>query len=523
MSVNLSASTPAAPAGNTNVTWQADGEGNISGYVPDATSIELQTNGVDNASQTKLNLKNGTNITVSNSGADVTIDGPSSLPPSGSAGGDLSGSYPNPTVAKVNGGSVPASQPFVGTNSSSQIVAATAGALPNGTTATTQTQGDGSTKVATDAYVDTGLATKQSTLTGTGIARNTGACTELSGDATTSGSNAVTVVKVNGASVPVSATALGSNGSSQLVDNTSLVQLKSEKDAASGYAGLDSGTMLKLAEMKLGRNLQTGTSYTVADADRAKVVQFNNAAAIAVTLPQAGASSTFIDGWWCYLKNIGTGVATVTPTTSTIDGATVMVMPPGASALIFSDGSNYTLVNSGVMTTNNYFFSAGSQQWSGAGSGGAGVVTGNDVNGVLFNLFQPQIIKHISAKCSLGASGVTGAFGLCDHLGNKLFSSGSQSMTTTNTQYFITLSGTWLLLPGTYRFVWTLSNTTATFFPFSAWNIGSSLTAIQNANFIKFFKASSAASGGDIPSSLGTFTASGVAMTSGIPFVAFES
>jgi hypothetical protein len=38
-------------------------------------------------------------------------------------------------------------------------------ALPNGTTATTQGAGDGSTKLATTAYVDTGLGTKQATLT----------------------------------------------------------------------------------------------------------------------------------------------------------------------------------------------------------------------------------------------------------------------------------------------------------------------------------------------------------------------
>lgn len=36
------------------------------------------------------------------------------------------------------------------------------GALPNGTTATTQSQSDASTKVATTAYVDTGLGTKMS-------------------------------------------------------------------------------------------------------------------------------------------------------------------------------------------------------------------------------------------------------------------------------------------------------------------------------------------------------------------------
>jgi hypothetical protein len=37
--------------------------------------------------------------------------------------------------------------------------------LPNGTSGTTQSQADGTTKLATDAYVDTGLAAKQNTLT----------------------------------------------------------------------------------------------------------------------------------------------------------------------------------------------------------------------------------------------------------------------------------------------------------------------------------------------------------------------
>lgn len=34
MSRNLSSTTPAPPGGNTNVTWQADANGNVSGYVP---------------------------------------------------------------------------------------------------------------------------------------------------------------------------------------------------------------------------------------------------------------------------------------------------------------------------------------------------------------------------------------------------------------------------------------------------------------------------------------------------------
>lgn len=102
-------------------------------------------------------------------------------------------------------------------------------------------------------------------------------------------------------------------------------------------------------------NAQTGTTYTVLDGDCGKLVTTSNAASIAVTLPQAGASSQFVAGWSAIISNIGAGTNTITPTTSTINGGATLDLMTNQAAMIVSDGTNYSalIFRSGSTGTGN--------------------------------------------------------------------------------------------------------------------------------------------------------------------------
>jgi hypothetical protein len=108
-----------------------------------------------------------------------------------------------------------------------------------------------------------------------------------------------------------------------------------------------------------GVNAQTGTTYTVLTGDRYKLVTFSNASPVAVTLPQAG-STGFGNSFEFEAKNIGVGTVTITPTTSTIDGAATITLTTGQSVRIYSDGTNYfTSVGKSSPSTLEYLGTSG--------------------------------------------------------------------------------------------------------------------------------------------------------------------
>lgn len=94
------------------------------------------------------------------------------------------------------------------------------------------------------------------------------------------------------------------------------------------------------------RNAQTGTTYTVLADDHARHTTYNNASAVAVTLPQA--TGNFNNGFCGIHENLGAGLVTITPTTSTINGAATLTLSTGERYLIDSDGTNYRAASFGL-------------------------------------------------------------------------------------------------------------------------------------------------------------------------------
>jgi hypothetical protein len=88
----------------------------------------------------------------------------------------------------------------------------------------------------------------------------------------------------------------------------------------------------------------TSSPDTILDTDQMSGVVYNSGSAVAVTLPQAGTAG-FKKGTKFFLQNVGAGLVTITPTTSTIScltsGASTQTLTTGQGITIISDGTNY--------------------------------------------------------------------------------------------------------------------------------------------------------------------------------------
>lgn len=115
---------------------------------------------------------------------------------------------------------------------------------------------------------------------------------------------------------------------------TSRIVLSGTAQVRFVYAAEDIGALR-------GTRAVTGTSDVIAQNDLGRAITYSNASPIAASIAQAGASSLFLDGWSTEVKNTGAGALTVTPATSTINGAATLVLAQNLGAFIWSDGTNF--------------------------------------------------------------------------------------------------------------------------------------------------------------------------------------
>jgi len=224
-----------------------------------------------------------------------------------------------PTTAGTSG------QPLLsGGGGSAAMTFATLGVAAGGTGIASGTSGGVPCFTAAATIASSAALTSGQLVTGGGA----GACPSvgnLSGDVSTSGSTATTISKIQGNAV-------------------SLTSLNA------GDLFYWNGTQWTNGKPGMTVNLQSGTSYTVQGAsssssgDLAKLISFSNSSAVAVTLPQCG-STGFGNGFVIYVHNRGSGTVTVTPTTSTVDGAASLALTQGQKAAITcntGDGNYYS-------------------------------------------------------------------------------------------------------------------------------------------------------------------------------------
>jgi hypothetical protein len=140
---------------------------------------------------------------------------PTALPPNGLAGGDLSGSYPNPMVAQIGGAALPTSGSITKTNSASQLVAAVAGTdyvAPSG-------------NITGNAATATALASAPTTCNSGNYARGVGANGNATG-CTPANAGTVTSVTFTGDGTVLSSTPSAADTGSGTVTATLNTQTK---------------------------------------------------------------------------------------------------------------------------------------------------------------------------------------------------------------------------------------------------------------------------------------------------------
>ena len=102
----------------------------------------------------------------------------------------------------------------------------------------------------------------------------------------------------------------------------------------------------------------TSNAYTSIAGDDSKILQFSNGATATTYNLPVPTTTGFGAGWYDCIINYGTGTVTVTPASSTINGASTLAVGASLGACIFTDGTNYVATGTAVAPSGSGIASA---------------------------------------------------------------------------------------------------------------------------------------------------------------------
>ena len=388
--INLNDTTPAAPSGYQNAKWQADSSSprNVSAYIPGAGGVVVKTADYtavvadcgklivfNSSSPHTLTLPAAApfaqwNISVQNIGAGVVTISPNGL--------NLDGASSSLTLTQTQGlaistdatnyfterGAANAAASFGGVSVKTADYTAVAGdsgkllvmnsgsahtiTLPSSPPSSTwligvQNLGAGTLTVSRGGLTIDTVAANLSLPTGQGIliwCDGSNYFTER-GSLPASPSDATKFL--NGAAPPVFAQVKDSDLSLSDVTSNNVSTAKhgfapkAPNDATKFLDGTGNYSAPPIASSPGGATSKTA-SYAAIAGDNSKILSFNSASPVTLTLPSPPPSAT----WNIEVQNTGSGVLTVSPNGLTLDGSSSSVTLSQTQGLYVStDGSNY--------------------------------------------------------------------------------------------------------------------------------------------------------------------------------------
>lgn len=231
-----------------------------------------------------------------------------------------------------------------------------------------------------------------------------------------------------------------------------------------------------------GVDARTTTTETISTASRGKLVTLSNSSAIAVSL-----DSTVDSKYLCFVENIGTGTATLTPSSGQIEGAASATLCAGEAMLLVFDGTNWRAPR---LFANRRGNSGVAQMADSTTNPTSGNLAAFDANGN---------VKDSGISSTDTFSGLVEAIGITVDGGGSAIASGSKGFF--QTQFAGTILGVTLLADQAGSIQFDIRKCTYSGFPTDSSIVASdppTLSSAQNSNDTTLTGWTTAFSDGDI-------------------------